>query len=236
MTEYVAKCWADEADTITASVQGESVELAASSNGLHRMEAYLKSAKTREFARGLLALADEIDGGKATEPVKVGDTVRVLHDSANGASVRRGDTFVVRHVNDHEVQVDGNGVRGRWYLSLTNVEKVDAAPQPVKVGDRVTIVRGENTSSNGKTGIVDEIDDAESRVPYRIVDEMGDYVAWAAEVRKVDAPADELVFDASRVVVAPERVALLEEARKQSRPSASTEDVLAVARFLAGEQ
>lgn len=206
MTEYVAECGSAPRDTVTARVDGDTVELAARRRGDYVMEAYLSPDKARTFARGIISLADAIDGGDedpelkvqadddkaqaikagdrvrvlydradgATvsagdvfpvaavsawasgaiyvnrgdgrqwcfgpenvekvdeptkgEPIKVGDTIRVLRDSANGATVRRGDTFVVRHANDHEVQVDGDGRGGRWYLSLTNVEKVVDEP------------------------------------------------------------------------------------------------------------
>ncbi|MGW2950733.1 hypothetical protein [Streptomyces eurythermus] len=53
----------------------------------------------------------------------------------------------------------------------------------INVGDRVEIVRDENSS---RTGVVAEIDHADPDVPYRIVDGHGDLVAWAREVRKVD--------------------------------------------------
>ncbi|WDM16693.1 KOW motif-containing protein [Streptomyces lavenduligriseus] len=66
----------------------------------------------------------------------------------------------------------------------------------IKVGDRVEIVRDENS---GKTGVVAEIDRADSDIPYRIVDGYGDFLTWAREVRKVDNRGTLTVGD--RVVI-----------------------------------
>ncbi|MFB7479513.1 hypothetical protein ACFUEM_08815 [Streptomyces anulatus] len=72
MTEYTAQCRAGRHDKITARIDGDSVELAATSHGAHKMETYLHTDDARTFARGILALADEADGGKVrTRPADV---------------------------------------------------------------------------------------------------------------------------------------------------------------------
>jgi hypothetical protein len=141
VNEYVAKCNSGLRDTITARRDGESVELKARSGGQYKMEAFLTPLKTREFARGLLKLADEIDGGEVAEsadvtsdePVKVGDRIRILVDSADGASVKRGDEFTVTNVDSYggrtEVAVERAGSFGtprHWYFGPTSWEKVEA--------------------------------------------------------------------------------------------------------------
>lgn len=63
------------------------------------------------------------------EPIKAGDQVRILVDDANGVVVRAGDVFTVKTVDSTEITTTtGDGLSGRWYFSLENVEKVaDAA-------------------------------------------------------------------------------------------------------------
>jgi hypothetical protein len=80
MTVYTAECAIDSADTITATRSSNRVELEPSS----RVEVYLDPDDARTFARGILALADEIDGGEVAEAAtpetrtpQVGDRVRL---------------------------------------------------------------------------------------------------------------------------------------------------------------
>ncbi|MGP3750841.1 hypothetical protein [Streptomyces sp. IBSNAI001] len=121
MTEYIAQCRYNRSDTIKARVGDEVVWLEPGDDNVA-----LSPAAARTFARGILTLADEVDGGEApvktdTRP-KVGDKVRVLEDSANGATVKRGDILTVLDVNDHEVETEGQGYGGRWYLDHDKVE------------------------------------------------------------------------------------------------------------------
>ncbi|MFF1625618.1 hypothetical protein [Streptomyces sp. NPDC058272] len=138
MTEYVAICSSDEDDTITASVDGKAVELLARRGGRHMMETYLPVSDARTFARGILALADEIDGGEvAEEPtvtakwgaIKPGDKVRILIDTAECADVSAGDVFTVHKVDERCVTVDDTANGGHWYFSNTeSIELVDDVP------------------------------------------------------------------------------------------------------------
>jgi hypothetical protein len=83
MTVYTAECAIDSDDTITATRSSNRVELEPSG----RVEVYLDPADARTFARGIIALADEIDGGEVAEAAttetrtpKVGDRVRIVED------------------------------------------------------------------------------------------------------------------------------------------------------------
>jgi hypothetical protein len=85
MTEYVAKCSSGVRDTITARVDGSSIELKAAHEGGRKLEIYLYEDDARTFARGILALADELDGEEVAEAapkraVKVGDRVRITRN------------------------------------------------------------------------------------------------------------------------------------------------------------
>ncbi|MFD5160995.1 hypothetical protein ACFWMJ_23450 [Streptomyces hawaiiensis] len=120
----------------------------------------LTTDAARTFARGILALCDEIDGGE----VRKAPVVEPLAD---------------------------------WEREL-----IESAPAPIKVGDRVDIVRAEACSRHeeGRTGIVDEVDRDDPHLPYRIVDEAGDFIAWVKEVRKVDEPEPAPAFTFATLV------------------------------------
>ncbi|WP_406161071.1 hypothetical protein [Streptomyces canus] len=165
MTVYTAQCEIDSDDAITASRSENRVELEPSS----RTEVYLAPAKARTFARGILALADEIDGGdvEAEAPKRapqVGDRVRVVKDDMNG--FRRGEfvglvgtlTRVSSYApegNGFKVQFgDGFGrhgdkVNGTW--NCTEVELVDEpAPEPALADWERDLLAGPSRSSRAK--------------------------------------------------------------------------------------
>ncbi|MFJ6636625.1 hypothetical protein ACIQMR_35455 [Streptomyces sp. NPDC091376] len=185
MTEtFRAQCRWEPRDFLKAHVVGDSVHV-DTYFGDERVDAVsLSSAKARTFARGLLALADGIDGGEdpelkvqadddAAQAIKAGDRVRVLYERADGANVRAGDVFTVRSISPHSVYTDRGGLQpGEWAFDPNKVEKV-----------------------------VDE------------------------PLKAADAPSS----------VAPDRVALLEEARRLAGELAPASAVLEFARFLAGE-
>lgn len=84
MTEFIAQCRYDEGQRLRAYASDASVILAGYDEGERVTEPYLSPADARTFARGILALADEVDGGEvkkaAPAAVKVGDKVRVTAD------------------------------------------------------------------------------------------------------------------------------------------------------------
>jgi hypothetical protein len=72
---------------------------------------------------------DALTVAQTSEPVKVGDKVRVLRDNAEFARVSAGDVFtVVELVSGGQIAVDAPLRRdggNRWYFNLESVEKVD---------------------------------------------------------------------------------------------------------------
>lgn len=94
MTEYTIQCGSDAGDTLTVCRQGEEIEFVSRSHGSFAHSVYPTSDGARTFARGILALADEVDGGEAKEapetasgrmpeadsPFKVGDKVRTVRE------------------------------------------------------------------------------------------------------------------------------------------------------------
>ncbi|WP_405927861.1 hypothetical protein OG554_03440 [Streptomyces griseus] len=86
MDEYIAQCRHDGDQRIKAHTNGVSVVLVGYSEEGSVTEPYLSAASARTFARGILALADEVDGGEekagpATDNrPKVGDRVIVIED------------------------------------------------------------------------------------------------------------------------------------------------------------
>ncbi|WP_327712431.1 hypothetical protein OG912_32420 [Streptomyces sp. NBC_00464] len=96
MTEYTAQCRYDEGQRLVARGTGASIALDGYAAGNLVTEPYLSPDDARIFARGILALADEVDGGEAkgaagTRP-QVGNRVRVILGDPNHS----GDRFVGR--------------------------------------------------------------------------------------------------------------------------------------------
>lgn len=143
MAEYIARCEINDFDRITARVDGERVELMAESSGEYAMEVYLDPAKARTFARGILALADEIDGGEAKEeaPVdtrpKVGDRVQIVRAEAC-SSHEAGRTGVVGEVDCDDPHlpyriVDEYGHFIAWAREVSKVDEPSAGdPAPAR--------------------------------------------------------------------------------------------------------
>ncbi|MYY03103.1 MULTISPECIES: hypothetical protein [unclassified Streptomyces] len=75
MTEYIAQCRYNRSDTIKARVEDKVVWLEP---GVANVA--LTPADARTFARGILALADGVDGGEAETTMfpAVGDVVRIV--------------------------------------------------------------------------------------------------------------------------------------------------------------
>ncbi|MET7939694.1 hypothetical protein [Streptomyces sp. NPDC005302] len=67
MTAYIARCRDRSSDYIVATKRGADVELEMHVFGDYQGEVFANPADARTFARGILALADEIDGGEVKE-------------------------------------------------------------------------------------------------------------------------------------------------------------------------
>ncbi|MFD4234249.1 hypothetical protein [Streptomyces sp. NPDC058542] len=164
MTEYIAQCRYNPSDTITARVEDGAVWLVP---GPDNVSPSTDAART--FARGILALADEADGGEVrTEPApdthpKVGDQVIVIEDDPG---VRTGEFVDLvgtlteigpERCTPYLVKFGGGfhgAADGSWYCQ--RVEKVADEPEPLadwekdllssapKVGDQVRVVSAIN--------------------------------------------------------------------------------------------
>lgn len=185
MTEYVAKCEIYSGDQIRATRERgtERTELGVWHDGEQSGDGiYLSALSTRTFARELLALADEIDGGEAekkpdTRP-KVGDRLRVLEDRPRSCPVMTGDIITVSAIDYDHGGVDCVRFRNRddsyqWFIPLTAVEAV--GERTPEVGDTVRVLKDDSTNRTGqyvgKVGRLKSVS-ARSRVPFRV--EFGD--------------------------------------------------------------
>ncbi|MFE7397990.1 hypothetical protein [Streptomyces sp. NPDC057557] len=245
MTEHIARCLHDSNDTIRTYIVGDHVFLRAHIGGDHGTVA-LEAVDARVFARGILALADKIDGGAAEEtpaekPIKVGDCIRVITTGSAGALVKAGETFTVRKVTDWDVQVDGDGAHDRWYLNHEDVEKVvdeataTLADSRPKVGDRLRVTEDNPRCCPVVTGDVitvvetDYDHDGEDCVRFLHGDDSYRWIIPLTAVEKAPTLADANTSPESY------RASLLEQARKYVDPTATAAELLAVARFIAGE-
>ncbi|MFE6493366.1 hypothetical protein [Streptomyces sp. NPDC057748] len=134
MTEHIARCLHDSNDTIRTHVVGDHVFLWAHIGGDQGTVA-LEAVDARIFARGILALADEIDGGEAEETAsdsrpKVGDRLRVTKDNPRFCPVVTGDVITVVGTDyDHDSADCVRFLHGddsyRWIIPLTAVERIN---------------------------------------------------------------------------------------------------------------
>ncbi|GAA0641637.1 hypothetical protein GCM10009548_02350 [Streptomyces malaysiensis subsp. malaysiensis] len=133
MTEHKAVCRARSGDYVSAHSDGDELVLTGHRCDAFAMDACVTPADARTFARGILALADEIDGGETTaddsaaQDVKAGDRVEITSSAgyakmgAVGRLVQIDDDHLPYHVKED----DGGYV---WFAA--EVRKVDDAPAP----------------------------------------------------------------------------------------------------------
>lgn len=130
MTDYVAICRDAARDTITATGGGAAVALYPSGSC---ESVYLSPAAARTFARGILALADEVDGGELAAPklaVEVGDRVKVVADDF---ATHVGKTGILKCIDDGEtatpfcVKFDGAAVLV-WVSEVRGIDEPTATP------------------------------------------------------------------------------------------------------------
>lgn len=121
MTIHTLECRHANRDYLTAQRDGlsTSVIIAASFDDGEQGAVYAEVAEARAFARGILALADEIDGGEAVASdggaPKVGDDVLITKEFPDGTGSYTGSTGQLLSVNPsdgrfpYEVDVQGYG-------------------------------------------------------------------------------------------------------------------------------
>ncbi|MEV4037677.1 hypothetical protein [Streptomyces umbrinus] len=169
MNEYVAECAIDSSDRITASRSTGSrrIELVPSA----KVEVYLDPEDARTFARGILALADEIDGGEpeAEETPKprptVGDRVRVVKDDPHlRAGEYTGMVGTLKSVSDaYGVELpylvefgDGSGSHGDKGNGKWNVAEVELVDEPTPLADWERDLLAETPASSARGKHIEE--------------------------------------------------------------------------------
>ncbi|WDM16694.1 hypothetical protein J3S85_37645 [Streptomyces lavenduligriseus] len=131
MIEYRLNCDADPTDYLTVDKDGGDLEFFAHrGGGSFLVSIYPTVDAARTFARGILALADEIDGGEAKEEpkpaaVRVGDRFTVTRSFLEWAHVRAGDVvtvveFVDDDSGDFRAVIEG-GSSHRWLFGPENI-------------------------------------------------------------------------------------------------------------------
>ncbi|MEU8840281.1 hypothetical protein AB0D97_14270 [Streptomyces roseus] len=252
---YRAQCrWAAN-DFLNAYRVGDSVHVDAYNDNEEKANASLPVAEARAFARGILALADEVDGGEARSEARprVGDRLRVTKDNPRSCPVVVGDIITVvetdyGHDGEDCVRFVWPGSDYRWFIPVSAVQRVGAdtepasVAEPLKVGSRVRVVRAEDPgvtrSFVGRVGTLTEIDSHDPRMPYLVRFGDGEHGAddgawWCGAVEPVnESPAD--VTDVATVDA--ERAARLEllEAAKRLAPGGNVDDWMRIAAYLEG--
>ncbi|MFF9525411.1 hypothetical protein ACF1DV_26030 [Streptomyces achromogenes] len=136
MTEYTAQCRHYADDYIRAHHNGKSVVLDCYVDGEHMADPFLSPDTARTFARGILALADEVDGGEAKEepqpaPLTVGDQVEITGDTG-GLYFGRCGTLLDIDTGDTEypylVRLEGRTGGGVWVHAVRKLEQPAPAP------------------------------------------------------------------------------------------------------------
>ncbi|MGW0930678.1 hypothetical protein [Streptomyces sp. NPDC002644] len=123
------------------------------------------------------------------EMFKVGDRVEVVVVYPDGTEEVDGKVGTLTKLDveddDFPYQVNVDDGSSGW------VHKVIKIDEPLKVGDHVEVVAtvpsdwGLDTTCNGETGFLGEIDESDPALPYELRDGNGAYVAWVHKVRKV---------------------------------------------------
>ncbi|MFD7776616.1 hypothetical protein [Streptomyces sp. NPDC059753] len=257
MAEYVAKCRIISTDAVTAAAEDGEIILTGTKAGKFVMDACVRPDDARTFARGLLALADEVDGGEAPEPapVKVGDRVEILPSVHNPSSAGRvGIVKKIDALDDDDVPyLIGEEGTGRFIAWAALVRRVDApADTRPKVGDRLRVTENYPWAAPAKTNDVitvvetayDREDGSEDGVRFR---QDGDSFPWHVPLSAVEGPLAEWEVDlltASEpepapvpcVPVVPMRGAFVEHAKRLLADDEHTAvDIIRLAEFLAGE-
>ncbi|MGW1828878.1 hypothetical protein ACWCO0_09450 [Streptomyces tubercidicus] len=100
MHEYTLSCKVTPSDRLTAGTEHNAIVINAFSAGRCFTDVIPSPAAARAFARGLLALAGEVDGGVAAEPagqdvVKIGDFVEITEDACTSVIGKRGEVVAL---------------------------------------------------------------------------------------------------------------------------------------------
>ncbi|MFF3312523.1 hypothetical protein [Streptomyces sp. NPDC002952] len=212
MTEYTAHSAHGSGSVARAYRIGTWVHVSSKERGRVASTA-LETAEARAFARTLLALADEIDGGEAKEEPKrapkVGDRVRVTLDDEDirtGEYVGKVGVLQVDHGagsgNRYRVKFgDGSGLHGDRVNGTWNVRDVEVVdPEPAtpdtrpKVGDRLRVTQKDAWSCPVNAGdiitVVDTRYDSTYGADIVKFDVDGDSFRWCIPLTAVEPLED----------------------------------------------
>jgi hypothetical protein len=244
---FRAQCNSASGDYVTAEISGDKVELVGHSGDDNVMNAFVTALNARTFARGILALADEIDGGDGKP--KIGDRVRVL--KTYGAPEFEGATGILNEIDADDPRLPYRVVdagTGRFIAWANSVVKVDepepASVPPLKVGDKLRVTEDEvndatvrvgdiltvnGVRADGKTFTTD--DEVNGGNWYFNTEHVGNGLERVDDSADVEQPADAASIPSSRT-------ALLEKAGELlGGPGfgSTADDLIKLADYLAGE-
>jgi hypothetical protein len=142
MTEYTARSAhsAHGSDSVArAHIIGSWVHIDSGDRESSASTA-LNPSDARTFARGILALADEVDGGEAAttsagvRPLQVGDRVRVVGSAPGDRGRHVGDVGTLDIIDPddpslpYRVRLSGDSTR--WCTEVERVDEPTDTPQP----------------------------------------------------------------------------------------------------------
>ncbi|MFE7624294.1 hypothetical protein [Streptomyces sp. NPDC057509] len=238
MNECKIACAHDSLDVFTAGLDGGVVRLTAQTHGVRKVDAFVDPADARAFARGILALADEVDGGEANEapeagqPFKVGDKVRTVREIMGLHRGRSGELADIDVGLAPRFLVNFPDGRSVWAY---DIEPDTTSPEP-KLGDTVRITQEYSNAPGpfaGMTGTLVKIDPQDSNLPYMVRGNGGTTWenVWAHAVKVV-----ETVKPVAEGAVVPSRDALVARAKEHLAGTPhSAADIIRLAEFLMGE-
>ncbi|MEV4939616.1 KOW motif-containing protein [Streptomyces zaomyceticus] len=174
-TDHTIACRHEAQDTLRAFIDGDDIGFHGSSGSKLEMSVYQRPAEARKFARGILALCDEVDGEEAQDvaapptprDIRVGDRVEVLDDDCDGRRFG-GCVGTVKTVHPRGDRLpylvefgDGKGghgaPNGQW--NCRAVELVDEAPteESARAITRADFLRQARDLLDGQTYTADDL-------------------------------------------------------------------------------
>ncbi|MGW1547469.1 hypothetical protein [Streptomyces sp. NPDC002346] len=258
-TKHDAQCRHDDDQRITAHHNNISIVLTGYADGELVTDPFLLPADARTFARGILALADEVDGGEVEKVAsdsrpKVGDRLRVTEDNPRHCPVVTGDVITVVGTDyDHDgadcVRVLHGDDSYRWFIPLTAVEKVTdeaehampaAAEEPtvrgIRAGDRVRILVNDAEDTDVRVGDIFTVVRV-GGILITVDDDVNGGYWYFREARSLEKVTDDAKpAPPAAAPIRRTRTDLLSQARDLMRgESYSAHDLIELADYLAGE-
>lgn len=172
MTQHTATCRISSADEMVARIDESDIEIAARQDDAYQMTVFLRPSVARTWARGILALADEIDGGEATNEAptlkripQIGDRVRVVRNSPEDGVTNVGREGTLADIDDGDSVMpyrvrfveDAYG----WWCAEVEYVDVEPADEPIPnlpaIGSRYRVTKGGLAFASVNVGDVVEV-------------------------------------------------------------------------------